>query len=328
MRVCHFICSTGLGRGEFYVDLANEMSKALQVYLLIPKNAKYLDRISKNIKVIEYKSHDKRENIFLYFELYQIIKKYNFDIIHTHFSKASQIFYLLNFILKKTHIATKHNSRKGAIFNKIKNVVAVSKGVRDTILKENVKIIHNGISPLNIKKTNEKNNKFSILAVGRLDKIKGFDILINELFKLEFDFNLQIIGDGEEKESLEKLIAGKNLAQKVKLLGFRDDIPELMSRSDLVVMSSLSEGFSIVLIEAIFYANVFISTKVSGCDEILSDDLLIKHSDIASKITDIFYNYEKYKHSFNEIKNKYQQKLCLENTTKQYLEFYQICLKD
>ncbi len=50
----------------------------------------------------------------------------NYDIVHTHGAKATQITYLLNKISPFIHIATKHNTRKGKIFNKVKNVISVS----------------------------------------------------------------------------------------------------------------------------------------------------------------------------------------------------------
>ena len=72
MKICHFIASIGLGRGEFYVDLVNEMAnnEEFDIYLLIPENAKFLHRISKKVKVIEYSSKDSRNNPFLYLELF------------------------------------------------------------------------------------------------------------------------------------------------------------------------------------------------------------------------------------------------------------------
>jgi hypothetical protein len=57
MKICHYISSTGLGRGEFYIDLVNEMAKDSfnEISLIIPFGAKYLDRISKKIRVFIYK---------------------------------------------------------------------------------------------------------------------------------------------------------------------------------------------------------------------------------------------------------------------------------
>jgi glycosyltransferase involved in cell wall biosynthesis len=325
MKICHFISSVGLGRGEFYIDLVNELSKNENVYLLIPKNAKYLHRISNKITIIEYKSKDSRYNPFLYLELFKIFKNNLFDVVHTHFAKSSEIFYTINKFLKTIHVATKHNPRKGNIFNKIKYVTAVSKDVAKSI-KTDSQIIYNGLNPIKLINS-KKNDIFTITAIGRLDKIKGFDILIKESKKITHDFRLNIIGDGDERENLDKIIKDLNLEKQVKLLGFQKNIPEIINNADLVVMSSLSEGFSLVMLEALFYAKIFISTKVSGCKDLLSEDLLIDEFFIAKKINNIIENHEKYEKIFQLIKQENQSKFILKHISNQYLEYYKVIIE-
>ncbi|MGA1933152.1 glycosyltransferase [Arcobacter sp. YIC-464] len=323
MKVCHFISSQGLGRGEFYIDLINEqcLNEGIECYLLVPKNSKFKDRVSSRVEIIEYKSKDSRYNIFLYFELMKIFNSFKFDLVHTHFAKSTEVFYRLNKLLNINHVATKHNSRKGKIFNKLKYVTAVSKGVAKTISIES-KVIYNGIK-YNALRNSNINDKFTICAVGRLDKIKGFDILINELSTLKEDFILNIVGDGEERESLESIIKEKSLENKVKLLGFRTDIPQILNKSDLVIMSSHSEGFSVLMIESIFYAKVFISTNVNGCNEVLSDRLLIDGFSIANKVKDVINNYNDYVSEFKKIKDIQKDTLKLENIAKEYIKYYE-----
>lgn len=323
MNICHFISSKGLGRGEFYIDLVNEMviHNDIKITLLIPKEAKFLQRVSNKINIIEYKSKDSRNNPFLYYELFNIFRLNQFDLVHTHFAKSSEIFYRLNKFFKLTHVATKHNPRKGKIFNKLQNVTAVSNDVAKSIKNKNVKVIFNGINPINIKNT-KKNNVFTIRAIGRLDKIKGFDKLINEFSKVEKDCILEIIGDGNERKNLQKLIDDNNLNEKVKLVGFRTDIPNIISSSDIVIMTSLSEGFSIVMIETLFYGKLFISTPVSGCKDILSDKLLIHDYKISEKIINAIENYESYLSEYKKIKDIYQNKFLLSKIVNQYINYY------
>lgn len=93
-----------------------------------------------------------------------------------------------------------------------------------------------------------------VIAVGRLHTVKGFDRLI-ELWK-SVDFSqpavLKIVGDGEEKERLEKLIKENDLQNKVILTGAmpHNKVMEEMSKSLFYVMTSHSEGFPFVVIEA------------------------------------------------------------------------------
>lgn len=323
MNICYFTCSTKYGGLEkVTVDISNSISLNNNVIVLVPNGCQYKDKFSQNITLIEYKSLDRRLNPFLYLEVYFILKKYKIDLVHTHASKATQIFYYLNKFMKLIHVATKHNARKGKIFNKIKYVTTVSNDAAKTIKNDNVKIIYNGIQALEIKDNTQKNEVFTITAIGRLDKIKGFDTLIKEFSKIKNSAILQIIGEGEEYNNLNNLIKELSLENKVNLLGFKKDIPTIINNSDLVVMSSLSEGFSIVMIESIFYAKVFISTKVSGCKDVLSSKLLIEDFNIASKIDEVIDNYQEFMCEFSELRNKYKDKFTLENISKEYFEYY------
>ena len=323
MNICYFTCSIKYGGLEkVTVDISNSISLHNNVIVLVPNGCQYKDKFSQNITLIEYKSLDRRLNPFLYLEIYFILKKYKIDLVHTHASKATQIFYYLNKFMKLIHIATKHNARKGKIFNKIKYVTAVSNDAAKSIKNDNVKIIYNGIQVLKIEEKRYTNEIFTITAIGRLDKIKGFDILIKEFSKVKNCAILQIVGEGEEYNNLNSLIKELSLENKVSLLGFRKDIPEIINSSDLVVMSSLSEGFSIVMIESIFYAKVFISTKVSGCKDILTSKLLIEDFNIALKIDEVINNYEEYTNEFSQIRDKYKDKFTLESISKEYYSYY------
>ena len=167
---------------------------------------------------------------------------------------------------------------------------------------------------------------FTLLAVGRLDKIKGFDILIKEVATLDFPFYLNIVGEGDEKEHLEKLIVELGLSEKVTLLGYREDIPFLVAVADLVIISSHSEGFGRVLVETLFYGNLIISTQVGLSMEILPDELLIENFEIAKKIVEVYNNREHYNRLFRQLKKMHTKAFLLENITKEYTDYYQYIL--
>ena len=322
MKVCHFVASVGLGRGDACVELVNALAPEIDVALVAPRGARFIDVVDKRVGVFEYRSRNTRANPFLHWELYRLFKKINPDIVHTHFAKASEIFYYLNKALGIRHVATKHNPRKGRIYNKLKHVIAVSKGVADSVRHDNVKIIYNGIHPIQLADDASVNSVFTIIAVGRLEKIKAFDRLINECSKLKFDFNLMIVGEGKERGNLEKLATDLNIKDKVKFLGFRLDIPQLMQRSDVVVVCSHSEGFSLVLIEAMFYSKMAISRRVGIAAEIFPEVLLIEHFDIAHKIQEVHDDFEKHSRCFRDIKNQYCSKFLLENSAKEHIIYY------
>lgn len=153
--------------------------------------------------------------------------------------------------------------------------------------------------------------------------MKGFDRLIKACANLSFPFYLQIVGEGAERDSLEQLIISLKLQHCVKLLGFREDVPELLSRSHLQVISSHLEGFSLAMIEGIFYTDMLISTKVSGCVEVLPENLLVEPEDISSKIIDIYDNYQNYVKQFLDVKQKWGSMLEMNHCKEEHVRIYQ-----
>jgi len=325
MKICYFTCSHGFGGMEkIIIDTLNEISDNNEYSIILPKNCEYKNKLSKKINIIEFKSMNKRYNIFLYFEIYNYLK--NYKIVHTHGAKASKIAYYLNKLLPFIHIATKHNIRKGKIFNKIKNVISVSKEVAKTV-KHPSKVLYFGIKKVpNIKPI--KGDIFTIVAVGRLDPIKGFDNLIKQVSKLDFDFKLNIIGEGYQKAKLEKLIIDNNLKDKVSLLGFKSNISEYLANSHLQVISSLSEGLPLTLLEGIMSSSVIVSTPVGGITEILEKNYLTDIDEFSDKITDIYQNYDFYSDDFYSKHNHLKQKFDFYNYSNDLIQYYKRCINE
>lgn len=96
-------------------------------------------------------------------------------------------------------------------------------------------------------------NKKIILSVGRLTVQKNFSYLINEFskfLKIKNQYVLIILGKGEEKKNLIKLIKKKNLSNSVYLLGNVNNVYDFMRSSDVFVLSSLWEELGFVIAEA------------------------------------------------------------------------------
>ena len=167
------------------------------------------------------------------------------------------------------------------------------------------------------------NFKFSIVAVGRLDKIKGFDLLIRAASELKFDFELKIYGQGGERQNLQNLIDSLNLRDHVRLCGFCDDVAAALSASHLHVISSRKEGFPVILIEGIFYSPVLISTRAGGISEILSEEFLYEAADLGAKIDEIYRTYGKYARAFAQKHAKFKQTLTLQNYISSLKNYYE-----
>lgn len=321
MKIAYFSCSSIFGGVEKIVcESLNELCKSDEIILIVPKGCAYKDKLEKEVKIYEYSSYDKRYNIFLYIEILGVLRDFGAEILHSHGAKATQISFVLSKFLKAKFIATKHNSRKGKVFNHVKNVIAVSKEVASTINHPS-KVLYFGIKPQGIQA--QKSEIFTITAVGRLDVIKGFDLLIKSVSKLDFDYILQIVGEGKERQNLEHLIKDLGLSKKVKLLGFCDDIPQILANSHLQVISSHKEGLPLALIEGIFYSDIVLSTPAGdGIAEILDQNFICSHENLSEKIKEIYENQEKFAKNFQKTHAKIKQNFIFENYILNLKKFY------
>ena len=164
-------------------------------------------------------------------------------------------------------------------------IICVSDGVKYKLdmafpdLISETKVIYNPteialINDLSLTSYVKLNGK-TILAVGRLSYVKGFDVLIRAIGLLidrGGDYYLKIIGSGEEEHNLLKLIYDLSLQSRVELLGFMSNPYPYMKSADVFVLSSRNEGLPGALIEAQCLGVPIVSTDCeSGPREILLD---------------------------------------------------------
>lgn len=124
------------------------------------------------------------------------------------------------------------------------------------------------------------NRKKNILAAGRLDiwRVKGFDLLIQSWARIASkypDWVLEIAGGGIESSmrELQKIANDNHVVSQVHFLGFRKDLDSVMRKSSIFVLSSLKEGFGMVLIEAMSQGCACISFDDGGRQsEIILDE--------------------------------------------------------
>ncbi len=120
-------------------------------------------------------------------------------------------------------------------------------------------------------------SKKVVLAAGNISWIKGFDTLIKSIALLDkrLDIHLVILGEGPLLDSLQSLTMELGLCERVDFAGFHTNTMDFMKAADLFVLSSLSEGFGNVLVEAIGSGCPVIATRCGGgAVEIMEDGRL------------------------------------------------------
>lgn len=111
-------------------------------------------------------------------------------------------------------------------------------------------------------------------AVGRLSREKGFDLLLRALGKVRdagVEAELWIVGEGERRAELERLAGALEIADRVRFLGYRSDMPSLFRALDAFALSSLREGLPNVLLEALATGLPVAATRVAGVPRVVED---------------------------------------------------------
>lgn len=154
-----------------------------------------------------------------------------------------------------------------------------------------------------------------LISVGRLDPIKGFDDLI-DLFNLFYqkhpDWNLHIVGDGSEKEILQTKINKLGLSKKITLCGtkYSEELENEYLNSSIYIMTSHSESFGLVLLEAANYGLPLIAfDSAQGANEIIENNkngFLIKDrnaEEMIAKIDELLNDSSKMQYFSKNSKN-------------------------
>ena len=118
-----------------------------------------------------------------------------------------------------------------------------------------------------------KKGSLNIVSVGRLEYVKGYDMLIdamNILIKERMlDIHLCLVGDGTYRQKLEEMISALELQDNITLTGLKSNPYPYIAAADLFVCTSRQEGFNIAILEAMRLGKPVIATKAAGPYEIL-----------------------------------------------------------
>lgn len=171
-----------------------------------------------------------------------------------------------------------------------------------------------------------------ILALGRLHENKGFDVLMKSLAILP-DVYLWLAGSGSQQKTLENLAADLGVANRVRFLGWREDIADLLTTADALVCPSRHEPLGNVILEAWVQGKPVVAAASDGPRQILSDGengLLCgidEPKSLANAITRIISDGKLAKKLGESGRKTYETHFTKENVVKQYREFFDYVLK-
>ena len=179
----------------------------------------------------------------------------------------------------------KNKQEEKNVYSNYNKVICVSNSVKRIMQEEygleHVETIYNPIDSIEIITKSQEINDidtsagFNIISIGRLVPQKGYDLLIpiiSRLVKEGINVHLYILGTGSEKERIESIIASEGIKHNIHLLGFQENPYSIMKKMDLFVCSSRSEGYSLVIAEALTLGLPVVSMNCSGPNELLDNN--------------------------------------------------------
>lgn len=281
------------------------------------KNIKVLKLIKELVKAVASLKYK-------YIDLRKYIKKVNTDIFistRIEFAKMIKRRDTINISQEHSYINTdKYINKVRKSFNNINYIVVMTDKAKEDYKKwlksynsySNIINIPNMINVKTDKKTTLKNNQ--IISIGRLEKEKDFISLIEMFHKLcekNDKLKLKIIGDGKQRRELEGLVNKLKLQTKVIFTGKleQQQVENELLNSDIFVLTSFCESFSLVLIEAMAIGLPCISFDIDVGPKILINNekngYLIKNrniDDMADKIYNLLNNEAELKRmSYNSL---------------------------
>ena len=286
----------------------------------------------------------------------KLIKKFSYDIIHSHTSHAHSLAFLASIGTGATRLVTRRVDfsifRRSflklsgikyrfmadyyiAISHKIKEVL-----VNDGIPDQRIFVVHSGIDPQRfmqatgdhlLSEFNIKEKQKVVINVAHLAEHKGQKYLVRAiprvLAKLP-DTRFFIIGKGELMEKLKKTASGLGLKKELIFTGFRDDVAGFYQIADLYVMSSVQEGLGTAVLDALALAKPVVATRAGGLPEIIHDGKtgrLVAPADpeaLADGIVEMLTRAQAAKAMANEGQSMVQNTFSIDAMVKNNIEIY------
>lgn len=236
-------------------------------------------------------------------KLNKYIKESNPEIIHTHGFRANFIGRLANVGDDTPIITTVHssmyydysNQAKKVLYHRIDKLtrsltnkfIAVSESLKkeleqDGIPSERIAMVYNGLPmnfPLNVDVKPYIREELGIAAdtpllisVGRLESVKNHKMLFDVFATLKqnnIKYHGLIVGGGSLQKELKELSETLAIDDRIHILGFREDVYQLLSEADLFLLTSTMEGFGVTLLEAMAAHTPVVVTEVGGMQEVV-----------------------------------------------------------
>ncbi|GLI18569.1 glycosyl transferase group 1 [Tepidanaerobacter syntrophicus] len=361
IKVLHVLSDTNVGGAGRYIFnlLSNKYETSFEAAVACPKGGELEKELrERNIQVFPLEGGESSTNMSQIKSLRRIISQEKFDIVHTHASFAGRI---AGKMAGAKVVMTRHSIMGGGagpvkrmitrLISRIftDKIIAISRAVKINLIESGVPadmitIIYNGIDTTKfecVKGTLRKELNITpdtpiIGMVARLVPEKGYEYAINAFYRVIKDYPnalLVIIGSGSLEKNLKNMCSELGIESNVIFMGYRQDVENLMADFDLFVLSSVSEGLGLSLLEAMALGKPVVATITGGIPEVIKDGtngLLVQPGNdvyLAESIVKILSDKDLARRLGDEAKKtvveKFSSKTMIEKTEKVYQEVLQ-----
>lgn len=359
MKILHIINSLGCGGAESLLSdlsyIQNVQGLDITIAVLRDTDSIFKEKVVQTgIKYIALSKHGCIYNPLLIFKITKLIKDY--DLIHVHLFPAQYWVALAKFFTNaKTPIVTTEHStnnrrREHRVFKYIDafvyklydKIICCSDKAYATFVQHFTGIksaisIPNGINLERFKSAKAQSkrqlfdlpeNTFIITMVARFQPPKRQDTLVKALKYLPDNCCVVFAGNKQDDpnvEVVENLIKKLKLENRVRLLGVRSDVPEVLKTSDIIVLASDYEGLSLSSIEGMAVKKPFIATDVNGLSDVVSGAGLLYEKDNSQMLADKIVRLMQNDMYYNEISESCFMRASqydIDNMAQSYLKVY------
>ena len=356
MRILYLITGLGLGGAEKVVcDLADQMvKKGHEVKIAYLTGDKVITPKSPNIEIIYLGLNGINSFIFASLKYRQLLKNFQPNVIHAHMVHAN-IFTRLNRVISHNYklISTAHSNNEGGqtrmlayrlthylsdVTTNVSNKASQEFVKRHAVPANSIVTVYNGIDLKKFTYTptvDKLKDKITYIAVGRFHDAKDYPNLLRAFSELKNkqlhrEMELLIVGQTDDViyPKLQELIIKNNLESAVKILGKKDNIPELLSHANYFILSSKYEGFGLVIAEAMACGCFVIATDCGGTAEIMGDTGILVPPQDSQALAQAMQQALSLTDEQIEVNNKRARKrieelFSLEKSVEKWLEIYE-----
>ena len=303
IRVLHVIGGLGLGGAQVCLKyLVENKSDDVECYVYPLRHREETIPIDGEIIDVRYPNYDPRK----FFKMVRLCKELKIDVIHAHLHKPIMGALLAKYfcdvkVVAHEHGAIAHHGGQYGLYraflrmfgNKADVFISPSKAVVGQLVElggvdePKIEVVYNAVDLEKFQPKQEVRQalrkEFGIGEedivvgfIGRLAEVKGPDILLEafeKVVKRDGRFVLVYVGAGPMREELEKRAAEYGIAERVRMLGYRKDVADVINVFDVAAITSRQDAFPLTPLEVLSMRVPLVSCDVYGLAEVVEHEV-------------------------------------------------------